>query len=173
MDRVHNFGFLVKDISRLHSKNFERHAAGLNMSFAQCKVLAYLERNEGVSQVRLAELSDTEPMTLVRIIDRMEGDGWVERRADPGDRRARRLFLKDAARAVLQEMQRVASIARAEALVGLSAADRETLIDLLGRIHENLSVVEPQADDERPVAPAPRARRAAAPKKSGNRGARR
>lgn len=154
MDRVHNFGFLVKDISRLHSKNFERHAAGLDMSFAQCKVLAYLERNEGVSQVRLAELSDTDPMTLVRIIDRMEGDGWVERRADPGDRRARRLFLKDAARGVLQEMSRVASIARAEALAGLSAADRETLIDLLGRIHENLSASEPGTDDAAPSKPA-------------------
>jgi DNA-binding MarR family transcriptional regulator len=172
MDRVHNFGFLIKDISRLHSKNFERHAAGLNMSFAQCKVLAYLERNEGASQVRLAELSDTDPMTLVRIIDRMEGDGWVERRADPGDRRARRLFLKDAARAVLQEMSRVASVARAEALAGLSAADRETLIDLLGRIHENLDVSVPEADDETPAKPAARAPRRAA-SRSNSRGARR
>jgi DNA-binding MarR family transcriptional regulator len=81
MDRLRYFGFPLKDISRLHSKNFERHSVTLNLTLAQCKALPYLQRNEGVSQVRLAELADTDPMMLVRILDRMERDGWVERRA--------------------------------------------------------------------------------------------
>ncbi|HEY4369607.1 MAG TPA: MarR family transcriptional regulator [Steroidobacteraceae bacterium] len=143
MDRLRNFGFLIKDISRLHGKNFERHALGLNMTLAQCKVLAHLERNEGISQVKLAELSDTDPMTLVRILDRMEGDGWVERRAHPGDRRARQLFLKKAAMPVVQEMWRIADRARTESLAGLSAADREQLLELLTRIHANLNSMFP------------------------------
>jgi MarR family transcriptional regulator, transcriptional regulator for hemolysin len=143
MDRLRNFGFLMKDISRLQSKNFERHASGLNMTLAQCKVLAHLERNEGIAQVRLAELADTDPMTLVRILDRMERDGWVERRADPVDRRARQLFLTKAATPVLEEMWRVADRARAEALAGLSAADREQLLSLLGRIQSNLQALLP------------------------------
>jgi MarR family transcriptional regulator for hemolysin len=53
----------------------------------------YPAGNEGISQVQLAELTDIEPMTLVRILDRMESDGWLERRSDPADRRARRLYL--------------------------------------------------------------------------------
>jgi MarR family len=83
MDRLRYFGFLLKDISRLHSKNFERHSVTLTLTLtlAQCKVLPHLQRNEGVSQVRLAELADTDPMTLVRFLDRMERDGWVERHA--------------------------------------------------------------------------------------------
>jgi len=143
MDRLRNFGFLIKDISRLQAKNFERHARALNMTLAQCKVLAHLERNEGIAQVRLAELADTDPMTLVRILDRMERDGWVERRSDPADRRARQLFLTKAAMPVLEEMWRVADRSRAEALAGLSATDREQLLSLLGRIQSNLHALLP------------------------------
>jgi len=138
-DRLRDFAFLVKDTWQLYSKNFERHALALNMTLAQCKVLGHLERNEGISQVKLAELADTDPMTLVRILDRMEGDGWVERRAHPGDRRARQLFLKKASVPVRQEMWRIADQTRAEALTGLSAADREQLLSLLGKIHGNLN----------------------------------
>lgn len=183
MDRLRNFAFLMKDISRLHSKNFERHALRLSMTLAQYKVLAHLERNEGVSQVKLAELTDTDPMTLVRILDRMERDGWVERRAHPGDRRARQLFLTKTAQPVLQEMWRVSDSVRAEALAGLSAADREQLLDLLSRVQANLSAQLPAAtgnegagdEDARvssaarsgePVTVKARARRAPAVKKS-------
>src|SRR5450759_1266799 len=83
MDPFRHFGFLLKDVSRLYSRNFERHATELNLTLAQCKVLSYLQRNEGISQVRLAYLTDTDPMTLVRILDRMERDGLIERRPDP------------------------------------------------------------------------------------------
>ena len=61
MDRLRYFGFLLKDISRLHSKNFERHSVTLNLTLAQCQVLPHLQRNEGVSQVRLAELAGHQP----------------------------------------------------------------------------------------------------------------
>jgi MarR family transcriptional regulator for hemolysin len=80
MDRLRYFGFLLKDISRLHSKNFKRHSLILDLTLGQCKVLPHLQRNECVSQVRLAELADADPMTLVRLLDRTERDGWVERR---------------------------------------------------------------------------------------------
>jgi len=73
MDRLRNFGFLLKDVSRLSGLNFEREASSLNLTLAQSKVLIYLQRNEGISQVRLAELTDTDPMTLVRNLDRPAG----------------------------------------------------------------------------------------------------
>jgi DNA-binding MarR family transcriptional regulator len=144
---LRNFGFLIKDVSRLHSKNFERHTAELGLTLAQCKVLAYLERNEGISQIRLAELSDTDAMTLVRILDRMERDGWIERRAHPSDRRARQLFLRQGARPVITRMQRLGDLARTAALAGLSAGEREQLMNLLERVHGNLLSLMPGDDD--------------------------
>lgn len=147
MDPLRNFGFLLKDVSRLYSLNFERHAGELSLTLAQCKVLCYLQRNEGISQARLAYLTDTDPMTLVRILDHMEGDGLIERRTDPGDRRARRLFLKTSATPVLQEIWRLSDRARAETFSGLSAADRTQLVNLMQRIHSNLGALMPGAAD--------------------------
>lgn len=143
MDRLRMIGFLLKDATRLYTRRFEERAQDLSLTLAQCKALAYLERNEGVSQKRLAELTELDPMSLVRILDRMEADGWVERRLDPQDRRARTLWLTAQARPVLERIARVAAQTRAEALAGLSETEHEQLCRLLGRVHENLSSLEP------------------------------
>lgn len=136
--RLRNFGFLLKEVSRLHTLNFEQHAGGLNLSMTQSKVLCYLQRNEGISQVQLAQITDTDPMTLVRILDRMEADGLVERRPDPNDRRARCLYLLDAAGPVLKEIWRVSDKARAKSFTRMSAEDREHLVRLLEQMYANL-----------------------------------
>lgn len=138
MNRLQTFGFLVKDVSRLSAANFERHAVELGLTLAQCKVLAYLHRHEGVSQIQLAELTDTDPMTLVRILDKMEADGWIERRAHESDRRARKLFLRKPAQPVVDRIWEIADRARSEALAGLSARERDKLMSLLERVHGNL-----------------------------------
>jgi len=78
-------------------------------------------------------------MTLVRQIDRMEEAGWIERRADPTDRRARRLFLTEKARPVLGRIWSVANETRDEALARLTPTEGEQLIDLLRRVHDTLS----------------------------------
>ena len=143
MDRLRNFGFLLKDISRLYTKRFEERAQEIGVTLPQCKALAYLSRNEGVNQVRLAELTDIDPMSLVRILDRMEADGWIERRFDPSDRRAKRLYSKSKAKPVLEEIRRVGDQTRVETLGKLSAQQRDTLLDLLERLHVNLSELEP------------------------------
>lgn len=148
MDSLRNFGFLLKDVSRLSALNFEREAtsSGLNLTMAQCKVLIYLHRNQGISQVRLAYLTDTDPMTLVRILDRMEHDGWIERRQDPTDRRARQLFMREAAEPVVHEVWRIADRARAASLAGLDEDERELLVGLLARVHQNLTQLLPNAE---------------------------
>ncbi len=145
-DSLQNFGFLIRDVSRLSAKNFGRHARELEITVSQCKVLAYLQRHEGISQARLAELTETEPMTLVRTLDRMEQDGWIERRADPEDRRAHRLYLRDAARPVLQRIWKIADQSRAEALAALSVGEREQLLGLLQRVHARLSALDARGD---------------------------
>lgn len=147
MDLLRNFGFLLKDLSRLFSLNFERHATELSLNLTQCRVLCYIEANEGITQVRLAYLSDTDPMTLVRILNRMEEDGLIERRDDPADRRARRLFLRAPAFPVLEEIWHCSDCARAETLSGLSAAERAQLVKLMQRVHANLDALIPGAAD--------------------------
>jgi MarR family transcriptional regulator, transcriptional regulator for hemolysin len=143
VDRQRNLGFLLKDVSRLYTKRFEERATEIGATLPQCKALAFLARNEGINQVRLAELTDIDPMSLVRILDRMEADGWIERRADPNDRRARLLFSKNKSKPVLERIYKVGDETRAEALAGLSAPQRNTLIDLLEQLHSNLSQLEP------------------------------
>ena len=140
MNLDRSFGFLVHDVARLFGRRFNQRALlFLGLTRAQCKVLGYLARNEGIHQTGLADLLEIKPMTLVRQIDRMEEDGWIERRPDPGDRRAHRLVLTDKARPILARILALSTEVRSEAFAGLSAADGRHLIDLLGRVHRNLS----------------------------------
>lgn len=164
MDQVRHFGFLVKDVSRLWVRHFEQRATQLGMSLTQCKVLVYLSRNEGATQARLAELSDTDPMTLVRVLDRMERDGWIERRADPADRRAYRLYRKPASDPVLEEIARIAEKARAEGLAGLSAEQREQMMEMLEHVRRNLTALLPAGDAPASAADARASKRVAKPK---------
>lgn len=135
MERLRNFGYLLKDLGRLYTRRFEERAQALQLTLPQCKVLGHLCRNEGISQARLAELAEIDPMSLVRILDHMEAEGWVERRADPNDRRARCLYIKDQARAILDEIWQLADATRMEFLGALSAEECSRLIDMLERIH--------------------------------------
>ena len=149
MNLDRSFGFLVHDVARLFGRRFNQRALlFLGLTRAQCKVLGYLARNEGINQSGLADLLEIKPMTLVRQVDRLEGDGWIERRPDPGDRRAHRLVLTEKARPILARILDLSTEVRNEAFVGLSEAEGRHLISLLGRVHANLSErVPPLAAD--------------------------
>src|SRR3954468_9496011 len=124
-----SFGFLVNDVARLFGRRFSHNGRGLGLTRAQCRILARITRSEGINQAGLADLLEVRPMTLVRQIDRMEEAGWIERRADPADRRARRLYLTAKARPVLGRIWHVANDTRDEALTRLSPQEAEQLID--------------------------------------------
>jgi MarR family transcriptional regulator, transcriptional regulator for hemolysin len=141
-----SFGFLVSDVARLFGRRFSHHGKRLGLTRAQCRTLGYLARNEGINQAGLADVLEIRPMTLVRQVDRMEEAGWIERRADPSDRRARRLYLTDKARPILGRIWSVANDTRDEALARLSPSEADQLIDLLSRVHATLSEREPIAD---------------------------
>jgi DNA-binding MarR family transcriptional regulator len=143
IDPTRHLGFLVKDVARLWARHFRQRAAKLSVTIDQCRVLTYLARNEGTTQVRLAELSEMGPMSIVRILDRMEADGWIERRADPADRRVYRLYLTPAADPVLAQITRIAEKVRTEVLAGLPAAERAQLLGLLESIRNNLVALMP------------------------------
>lgn len=145
--RSRNFGFLLKEVSRRYVLRFEQHARGISLTLPQCKVLVRLQDHEGVSQARLAELADVEPMTMVRILDRMQAEGLLERRADPADRRARRLFLTSKAKPLLQQIWRLSDLTRGEAFAGISRGDLTQFMAVLERIHDNICAWSPSSDD--------------------------
>src|SRR6202166_4762880 len=115
VDLERSFGFLVNDVARLFGRRFDRNGRRLGLTRAQCRTLGYLVRNEGINQAGLADLLEIRPMTVVRQIDRMEEAGWIERRPDPSDRRARRLFLTEKGSRVLSRILSVATETRDEA----------------------------------------------------------
>ena len=142
------FGFLLADSARLLRRAFDRKARLLGFNRAQWQVLAFVSRREGSTQAEMADTLELQPITLVRLLDRLEKAGLIERRADPADRRVRRLFLTPAAHPALEEMHRLGAELRAVALDGVPEAQRELLNDLLGRIRGNLVAAEsvPRAD---------------------------
>jgi DNA-binding MarR family transcriptional regulator len=142
MDRFKNVGYLLKDVTRRYVARFERHAAEVSLTLTQCKVLLHLSRNEGVSQVRLGELADVEPMMMVRILDRMEADKLLERRPDPDDRRARRLYLTRKAAPIHDEIDRISELTRGEIFAGVSQTEREAVLNVLEHIHANACGLE-------------------------------
>ena len=144
-------GFLVHDVARLLRKRLEQRAraAGIGLTRAQWQTLAYLARSEGINQATLAQLLDIEPITLVRLIDRLEGIGLVERRPDPRDRRQRNLFLTERAWPELARIKALGAEVREEALAGLGAAERERLMGALVQVKTNLQAILCVADDER------------------------
>ena len=144
MQLEHSFGYLVHDVARLFARRFNQQSLfflGLNTS--QCRILGYLARYEGINQAGLADLLEIKPMTLVRQIDRMEADGWIERAPDPGDRRARRLLLTQKARPILTQIFELSAETRQEAFADLSEEEGGHLIDLLRHVHARLSEPAP------------------------------
>ena len=133
------FGFLMADITRLMRRDFALRAQPLDMTEGQWRLLARLSGNEGLSQAALAELMEVQPITLVRLIDRLEAAGLVERRPAPKDRRAFQLFLTPKAQPIIDRIWDFGHQTREEAMAGLSAAEREHLIDTLIGIKANLA----------------------------------
>jgi DNA-binding MarR family transcriptional regulator len=132
-------GFLVHDAARLMRRRFEARASGHGLSSAQWRLLVRVVKEEGVAQARLAELLEIEPISVSRLLDRMEGLGWIERRADSSDRRVRMIFPTAKASDAYAQVKSLAGEVYAEALAGLSQEERGILVKGLSTIIENLS----------------------------------
>ena len=132
------FGFLIHDVARLLRKNFNRRVQGLGMTQEQCRVILHLSRHEGIQQVDLAELLEIKPITLARLLDKLQEPGLIERRRNPDDRRAFRLYLTASAHAVLKDVLAIGVATRLDANRGVSTSDLEKLFSVLSRIKANL-----------------------------------
>lgn len=142
-----SLGFVIHDVARLMRWNFDRKSQELGLTRSQWSVLASLKRCDGAQQKTLARLMDITPITLARHIDRLEADGWVIRRDDPDDRRAKRLHLTDKANGILMQLQALGQQVRAEALAGITSDDEEKLSSLLMQMRANLSTQGPSEQD--------------------------
>lgn len=131
-------GFLISDIGRLLRREFDARARRIGVTRAQWRTLKTLARQPGCNQGMLAEMLEVEPITVARMIDRLEEAGLVERRRDPADRRAWRIHLTDAAEPLIGQLRRIGDGLGEDALSGLSEAEREALQDMMNRIRMNL-----------------------------------
>jgi DNA-binding MarR family transcriptional regulator len=105
----------------------------------QWRLLAYLARNEGSNQVKLAEFLEVEPITLSRMIDRLADAGMLSRRRDPDDRRAWRLYLEAKSLPLIDELRAASAQLAETAQEGLSEEERKQLSELVERMRQNLS----------------------------------
>ena len=127
------------DVARLMRTRFDRWARTYGMTRAQGVILARLSRQPGMTQNEMAGLCEVEPITVGRLVDRLEARGLVERRPDPTDRRVKRLHLLPAAEPILSEITRSREHLDAEITDGLFGPAREALVDALLHIKTKLA----------------------------------
>jgi MarR family transcriptional regulator for hemolysin len=133
-----DLAFLLSDAARLLRTCADQKARQFGMTRAQWAVLFRLERAEGLKQAELADLLEVQPITLTRLIDGLCENGLIERRSDPNDRRAKRLFLTPAAKPVMEQLSVVSEKMMAHVLAGLDQREREVMVASLTTIKNNL-----------------------------------
>ena len=134
-----NIGYLLSDSGRLLRRTFDERVRSLGLTAVQARLLLSLEKFPGNNQAFYADRIEVEPITLTRIVDRLEEAGWMARVADPSDRRARLLRLTDKSREILEPLRRIVNGLVADLAEGLSDRERDTLAALLERVSANLS----------------------------------
>jgi len=137
-DDDRTLGMRIMKLSRLLRLRFDRRAAGAGLTSAQWRTIACVRRFPGATQREIAGLLEVGEVTVGRSIDRLADAGWLERRADPADRRAYRIHLTRAIDPLLGELAAIGAAEDAEALAGFSAAEVAELTAMLGRITANL-----------------------------------
>ena len=144
-----SFGYLLNDVTLLFRKHFDRRAVKFGLTRAQWRATKMLYHREGLRQTELAESLEMEPIAVGRVIDRLQAAGFVERRPDPKDRRAWRLYVTDQARGVIADMELIARGVRKDATQGITVPELEQALGVLNRMKENLQALDngASADD--------------------------
>lgn len=139
---AHRLGFLLREVARLYSQQFDRAARErLGLTQAQCRllyVLASQAEGERMSQAELAERVGLTPMAITALCDRLAAAGWLERRPSPDDRRVNHLHIQPKARKALERAMGIGDELTERVLAGFAPAERKQLLALLGRVREGL-----------------------------------
>lgn len=131
-------GFLVHDVSRLRRNVIDRVLKPRGVTRSQWWVLAFLSRQDGMSQVTLADDLDLGKVALGGLIDRLENGGLVERRPDTIDRRVKRVFLTKKGAGLIKRLRENVNEAEAEIIVGIDNDDLQVMVRALRSMKRNL-----------------------------------
>ena len=153
-DFQHDLLFLLHDLGRLLRVDADKRARAEGMTRAQWGILLWLERQPGMSQKELSELLEVEPISVARLVDRLEARAMVERRPDPKDRRIWRLHLCPAAHPALHEIHRHRAAMARRLTAGIDPTTLETMADVLVQMKGALAH-EPRSHEPRPHEPRP------------------
>lgn len=134
-----NIGTLLAQVSRLMRRAFDVRARQIGVTRPQWQVLSLLSRHAGINQGGLADILEVEPITLGRMIDRLQDSQMVERRPDPSDRRAWRLHLTPKGEEQIERLKPFANETIEMSLEGVSQVERDQLMVILDKIRGNLS----------------------------------
>ena len=143
--------FMIADSARLFRRALNARARDLGVTGQQWRVLGVVFRNPGINQGAAAELLECEPITLSRMVDRLQDAQLIERRADPADRRAWRLHLTEAAVPLVDRIRDIANEICDTALEGMSEDERASFTTLAQRFRANLT--RKDDDDDRSAEP--------------------
>lgn len=138
LSKDRSLGVKIMRVSRLLRRRFDRRARDMGLSRAQWQTIACVRRSPGATQRRIAELLEIGEVAVGRSIDRLVDAGWLERKADPGDRRVYRIYLTRAIEPVLDELARMSDEEDAVAFQGFGEAERALFADMLDRMARNI-----------------------------------
>jgi DNA-binding MarR family transcriptional regulator len=138
--------FELSDVARSMRTYIDQRAAEHGMTRAQWGALVRLERQEGMTQAELADSLEIQPISLVRLIDRLCGAGLVERRPHPRDRRANRLYLTEKGHTTLTRLTPLGREISGDILAAMSDADVMELLRKLLLIKHNIRVAAGRRD---------------------------
>lgn len=137
--RQDSLGFMLADVARLMRRDFKLRLQDSCLTHAQARVLVHASRNEGIRQIELAEMLEVQPITLARLLDQLAEVGLIERRPDPGDRRAYHIYLTETAAPHLASIERVAKTIYKAAMRDLSEKQAASVLVALRRMRDNLA----------------------------------
>jgi MarR family transcriptional regulator for hemolysin len=145
---VETDGFKLIDVARLYARRFQRRSRALAFDLLDCRTLLTLAHNQGVKQRRLAELASIDPVTMVRVLDRLQTAGCIRRHPQPGDRRARSIAVTEKGASLLPEISRIVLELQRETFNKLTAQEQQVLTKALDHLLANMKLDVP--DNEAP-----------------------
>lgn len=138
-------GFLIHDVSRMRRSAYDQFMKPLGITRAQWWVLAHLSRHDGMMQTQLADVLEVGKASLGDVIEGLESGGWVERRPDPSDKRAKRVYLTRPAQGLIKRMTVMEHDFNSQILRDLNSAERNELIRSLLKIKHAMASLSPSA----------------------------
>jgi len=137
MNTTDNFGVLLHEVARYWRAELDRRLRHLGLSQSQWLVLIKLP-DEGMTQTVLARKVGIEGSTLVRLLDRLQANGWIERRDVPGDRRAKRVVPTAKAKTLQHEVAVIAQALRERLLAGIDPEHVAIAAEVLSQLRQKL-----------------------------------